>query len=124
MLLAFLNLGASEIVLILLVLLILFGADKAPELARSLGSARAKMDHARERFASAIRTEEERALDEQLAFERERERKVREADPEHQALVRAAEELGLQAQGLTDGELKAAIRERIGKGDQPPTSQG
>lgn len=95
-------------------ILILFGADKAPQLARSLGNARAKLDSARSQFTEAIKTEEERAWDDQLAFERERERKVQEADPERQQLVRAAEELGLQTQGLTDAELKAAIRAKMG----------
>jgi len=111
--LAFLNLGASEIILILLVVLILFGADKAPQLARSLGNARAKLDHAKGQFTDAMKTEEERAWDEQLQFERERERKVQETEPEHQALVRAAEELGLQTAGLSDADLKAAIRAKL-----------
>lgn len=115
--LAFLNLGASEIVLILLVLLILFGADKAPQLARSLGNARAKLDHARGQFTEAMKTAEEQALDEQFAFERERERKIRETDPDHMALVNAAEQLGLQTQGLTDAELKAAIRAKLDAGN-------
>lgn len=115
--------------MILLVLLLLFGADKAPQLARTIGQARAKLDQARGQFTEAIKSEEERAWDEQLQFERERERKVLEAldepagtsapqaasaDPDHQALVRAAEELGLQTQGLNDNELKAAIRARMG----------
>jgi TatA/E family protein of Tat protein translocase len=117
MILAFLNLGASEIILILLVLLLLFGADKAPALARSLGRARAKLDSAKGQFTQAIRTEEERAWDEQLAFERERERKMAEAaaDPEREALARAAEQLGLQTQGLGVEELRAAVRARLGE---------
>lgn len=113
-------------------LLILFGADKAPQLARTLGNARAKLDQARGQFTEAMKTEEERAWDEQTAFERERERKILEAlnvpagtsapqtasaDPEHQQLVRAAEELGLQTQGLGDAELKAAIRAKMGGAD-------
>lgn len=118
MFLAFLNLGASEIVLILLVVLILFGADKAPQLARSLGNARAKLERARGQFTEAIKTEEERAWDEQLAFERERERKILEANPDHQALVRAAEELGLPTAGRTGDELKAAIRAKLGAGSE------
>ena len=113
--LAFLNLGASEIVLILLVLLLLFGADKAPQLARSIGRARAKLDQARGQLTEAIKTDEERAWDGQVAFERERERKIAESatPPETQALVRAAEELGLQTQGLTPDELKLAIRAKL-----------
>lgn len=98
-------------------LLILFGADKAPQLARTLGNARAKLDQARGQFTEAMKTEEERAWDEQTAFERERERKILETDPQHQQLVRAAEELGLQTQGLTDADLKAAIRAKMGAAD-------
>lgn len=116
--LAFLNLGASEMVLILVVLLLLFGADKAPQLARSLGKARARLDQARVQFTEAVKTAEEKAWDSQLDFERERERKIAEASPpenaDHAALVRAAEGLGLQTQGLTDAELREAIRVRLG----------
>lgn len=116
--LAFLNLGTSEVLLILLVVLIFFGADKAPQLARSLGKARAQLDQTREQFTQALRTEEELAWDSQLAFEKERERKILEADPDHQALVRAAEGLGLQTQGLTDAQLKSAIRAKLGAGPE------
>lgn len=116
--LAFLNLGASEVVLILLLLLLLFGADKAPQLARSLGKARTELDKAQRQVSEAMRTEEERALDAQFAFEAERERKMaeaaREADPERAALERAAEELGLATQGRSAAELKEAIRAKLG----------
>lgn len=120
--LAFLNLGVSEVLLILLVLLVLFGADKAPQLARSLGQARAKLDAAKEQFAEAIKTEEERVWDEQVAFEHERERKIAEAnaDPEREALARAAEQLGLQTQGLSSEELKAALRAKLSAGAEGP----
>lgn len=115
-LLGFLNLGASEIILILLVLLVLFGADKAPQLARSIGKARAQMDNVRGQFTEALKSEEERAWDDQVAFERERERQVAASnvDAQSESLRRAAEELGLQTQGLTDEELRAAIRNRLG----------
>jgi len=109
------------------VLLLLFGADKAPQLARSLGQARAKLDRARDQFTDAMKTVEEKAWDSQLDFERERERKVSEVandakgakgakddDADHAKLVRAAEELGLQTQGLSDAEIREAIRARLG----------
>lgn len=121
MYLGFLNLGASEMILILLVLLLLFGADKAPQLARSLGKARAQLDHARGQITDALRTDDERAFEAQTEFERERERKIAEAalTPERVALARAAEELGLQTQGLSDEELKAAIRAKLGDDPSP-----
>lgn len=116
--LGLLNLGASEVILILLVLLVLFGADKAPQLARSIGKARAQMDQVRGQFTDALRTEEDRAWEDQLAFERERDRQVaasvaqERTDTERAALHRAAQELGLQTQGLTDEEIQAAIAAR------------
>jgi sec-independent protein translocase protein TatA len=115
MLLAFLNLGASEMILILVLLLLLFGADKAPQLARSLGKARSELERAKGQFNEALKTEEDRAWDEQLAFEKERERKIAEAAPERQQLVGAAEAMGLQTQGLTDAEIKAAMQAKLGK---------
>ena len=116
--LAFLNLGASEILFILVLALVLFGADKAPQIARTLGKARAQLEQAKGQIADAIKGDDERAWDQQLAFEKERERKMIEADPDHQALERAAEGLGLQTQGLSDAELKAAIRAKLGAGPE------
>lgn len=120
MVLAFLNLGTSEVLLILLLVLVLFGADKAPQLARGIGKARSQMEQVRGQFTEALKTEDERAWEEQLAFERERERQVAAAaameDPERVALQKAAEELGLQTQGLSKEELRAAIRRRLDPG--------
>ena len=39
MLLAFMNIGGQELILILLLVLVLFGAKKLPELARGMGQA-------------------------------------------------------------------------------------
>lgn len=88
--LAFLNLGAAEIVLILALLLLLFGADKLPQMARSLGRARAELDKTQRAVTEALKTEEERAWDEQLAFEKERERKVAEMAEQEKAAAEAA----------------------------------
>lgn len=112
MLLAFLNMGPSEVAILLVLFLLLFGVDKAPQIARSLGQARAEMDRARRQVELAVRTEEERALDAQVASERERDRQVAESGDERQALVRAAGELGVEAGG-TDEEIRAAIRRRL-----------
>ena len=58
------SLGWPEIVLILLVVLLLFGANRIPEIARSLGKATREFKKARDEFAdelkNADRTETEK----------------------------------------------------------------
>lgn len=76
--LAFLNLGGGEIALVLVLLVLLFGVDKMPKMARALGRLRGELERAKGSVETALKTEEERALDEQLAFERQRERQVAE----------------------------------------------
>ncbi len=49
------SLGWPEIVLILLVVLMLFGANRIPEIARSLGKATREFKRARDEFADEIK---------------------------------------------------------------------
>ena len=119
--LALLNLGPSEVALLLVLFLLLFGAQKVPELARALGRARAELERAQREVRQAMRSEEDRALEEQLAFERAREHQMREQDAELMQLRRAAEELGIATEGLEKEALTSAIRERLG-GATPPAS--
>ena len=49
------SLGWPEIVLILLVVLLLFGANRIPEIARSLGKATREFKRARDEFADEIK---------------------------------------------------------------------
>lgn len=122
MLLAFLNLGPSEVLLVLVLFLLLFGAQKVPEMARSLGRAKAEMDRAQRELKDALTPEEDRALAEQLAFERQREAHMRAQveDPEMVALVKAADELGLATAGLDKAQLKAAIAAKVGGAPAQP----
>lgn len=117
--LALLNLGPSEVALLLVLFLLLFGAQKVPELARALGRARAELERAQREVKQAMRSEEDRALEEQLAFERVREHQMRQQDAELLQLRRAAEELGIPSEGLDKDALRAAIRERAGGAAQP-----
>ncbi|HWH09038.1 MAG TPA: twin-arginine translocase TatA/TatE family subunit [Candidatus Thermoplasmatota archaeon] len=113
MFLALLNLGPSEVALLLVLFLLLFGAQKVPDLARALGRVRAELERAQRDVRQAMRSEEERALEEQLAFERAREHQMREQDEDLQRLRRAAEEMGVQAAGLTKEELRAEMAKRL-----------
>lgn len=122
MLLAFLNLGPGEILLVLVLFLFLFGAQKLPDMARGLGRAKADLDRVQREVREAIVSEEDRALAEQLAFERLREQQIRSQveDPEFAALVKAADELGIATAGLTKEQLKGAIAAKVTKGSAGP----
>jgi sec-independent protein translocase protein TatA len=49
-LLAFMNIGGQELILILLLVLVLFGAKKLPELARGMGQAVKEFQKAKDEF--------------------------------------------------------------------------
>ena len=115
--LAFLNLGSSEVLLVLVLFVLLFGAQKVPELARSLGRAKAELDRAQREVKEAITPEEDRLLAEQLEFERRREAQMLgQADPELVALQRTAMDLGLVVEGMDKAQLKAAIEAKRAQG--------
>jgi sec-independent protein translocase protein TatA len=58
--LAFMNLGGQEMIIIFVIVLLLFGAKKIPELARGLGKSMGEFKKAREEFEHEItRSEDE-----------------------------------------------------------------
>ena len=54
MLLAFMNVGGQELILILLIILVLFGARKLPELARGMGQAIREFQKAKDEFSDEL----------------------------------------------------------------------
>lgn len=54
MYLAFMNLGGQELILILLLVLVLFGAKKLPELARGMGQAIKEFQKAKDEFTDEL----------------------------------------------------------------------
>ena len=56
MFLAFMNLGGQELILILLIVLVLFGAKKLPELARGMGQAIKEFQKAKDEFTDELHT--------------------------------------------------------------------
>lgn len=119
MLLAFLNLGPSEVALILVLLVVLFGADKAPELARRVGAMKAQLDSARSQVVDAFTTPQDKADDKMAAFEAKRERYIRAMDDApYEDLLKRAQGLGLQTQGLDTLDLKAAIAAKLAGEDK------
>ena len=52
--LGFMNLGGQELILILLIVLVLFGARKLPELARGMGQAIREFQKAKDEFSDEL----------------------------------------------------------------------
>jgi sec-independent protein translocase protein TatA len=112
--LAFLNLGPSEVALILVLLVLLFGAERIPELARRVGQAKAQLDSAQKQIAETFQDEDEKALAAQLDFERKREAHMAAmGEPPPEELEARAAALGLQTQGIGREDLKAAIAAKL-----------
>lgn len=51
---AFMNIGGQELILILLIILVLFGARKLPELARGMGQAIREFQKAKDEFSDEL----------------------------------------------------------------------
>lgn len=54
--LAFMNVGGQELILLLLIVLVLFGAKKLPELARGMGQAIKEFQKAKDEFSDELHT--------------------------------------------------------------------
>jgi len=92
-------LGMPEIVLILLfIVVLLFGAKKLPELARSLGRAKGEFDKGK------------REIEEELREESKSDTKEKES-----SVVKAAKELDIETEGKTEDELKEEIAKAVKK---------
>jgi sec-independent protein translocase protein TatA len=54
MFLAFMNIGGQELILLLLIILVLFGSKKLPELARGMGQAIKEFQKAKDEFTDEL----------------------------------------------------------------------
>ena len=88
-------LGAEELIPIFILVLLLFGANKLPELARSMGSAMGEFKKAQ--------TESERNL-------REYEKSLKEPAAAKSKIQETAEKLGIDIKGKTDDQLLDEIQ--------------
>ncbi|MDP0489928.1 MAG: twin-arginine translocase TatA/TatE family subunit [Verrucomicrobiota bacterium JB023] len=59
------GLGGQEVMIIFLIVLLLFGAKKIPELARGLGKSMGEFKKARDEFEREIMTAESEAMDDE-----------------------------------------------------------
>lgn len=93
--------GSTEILVIVLIAVLLFGATAIPKLARSLGRAQGEFQKARTDFES-----------ERKAGQREAATGPSPADQERQ-IRQAARDLGLEEEGKSLDEVKALLNQRL-----------
>ncbi|WP_456327427.1 twin-arginine translocase TatA/TatE family subunit [Archaeoglobus sp.] len=98
------GIGPNELLLILAIVFLLFGASKLPELARSLGRAKAEFKKA-----------EREAELELIEFERQ----IREGKYKRDDLEKMAKNLGVETEGKSDEELARDIRSVIREKSEP-----
>lgn len=84
------SIGTPEIMFLLLLILLLFGAQKIPDLARSLGRAQREFTKAREEIVDAQAT-----------------------PSDDERVKKAAKDLGLPVEGRTTEELRQSIAEKM-----------
>jgi sec-independent protein translocase protein TatA len=97
------SLGTSEVLLILLIIVLLFGAAKIPDLARSLGRAQREFQKARDQIESEVNTPVPKAPVAPTAAS---------VDSPEAKLLRDAEALGISTEGKSMEEIKAEITKK------------
>lgn len=116
MTLALLDVGPTEFLLIAGLFLLLFGADKVPDLARSIGKATAQFRKAGQQFQEQV--EREQGLEFRPGDAVPEDMKAQLAASDEEALRRlrqAARALGIEAEGKDEPALRAAIAARVSK---------
>jgi len=116
------------IIVIIVIVLLLFGAKKIPELARSIGKARAEFSRGQAMVEKEIREAERQERADESRRKREEERKRASEDKEEVGadegednvvdpeLRSAAKALGIDPEGKTDEELKVLIKYKMEQG--------
>ena len=94
--------GTSEVVLIVLVVILLFGANKIPELARSLGKATGEFKKGKQEIELESR-EVEKSL------------KEKRSDEKSSKIKEMARDLGITIEGKNDEQLLDEIQKKMKK---------
>ena len=92
-------LGTPEIIVIVLVVIVLFGASKIPELARSLGKATGEFKKGKQE------------IDNELSEIVQPGKEIR--SPEKSKIIKMAQDLGIATEGKTDEQLLDEIQKKM-----------
>ncbi|RLI29686.1 twin-arginine translocase TatA/TatE family subunit [Candidatus Bathyarchaeota archaeon] len=90
--------GMEWIILIAVIVIVLFGAKKLPELARSIGKATGEFEKGKAEAEMEVKLLKERLKEGKLSEETEKDK-----------LVRIAKELGIETEGKSEEELREEI---------------
>ncbi len=97
--------GTTEILVIFAVIVLLFGATKLPELAKSMGKSMGEFKKAQKEAELELKQ-----------FERSLESST--ADEKKGKIKKTAKELGIDTEGKTEDELLDAIQETLSKREE------
>ena len=89
--------GPSEMIIIAFIVMLLFGAKKLPELARSLGKSKGEFEKGKQDSESKVKSES----------------KVESVMKSREELEKAAKALGIDPAGKSDSELRDAIKQNL-----------
>ena len=99
-------LGMTEILIIVFVVIILlFGAKKLPELARSIGRAKGEFERGK--------MDIEREIKDEKAKDAKKEEEAKQQKKEEKDIIKAAKELGIETEGKSEEELKEEIANAV-----------
>jgi sec-independent protein translocase protein TatA len=94
--------GSEWLIVIVIVVVLIFGAGKIPDLAKSLG--RASGEFQKGKVESEMEVAKLRAQGAQAA---------QPTDSEHDKLLRAAKELGISTDGKTDEQIREEVKKAL-----------
>lgn len=104
--------GGGELIVIgILVIVLLFGASKVPQLARSFGQAMGEFKKAKREAELDLKKFEETALGEEETVSRTKPKA--KAKTEDLNIREVAEYLGIETEGKTDEELKEEVKAKV-----------
>lgn len=109
------GLGTSEVLFILLIIMLLFGASKIPELARSLGKAQREFQQARDEIDREVNKPAKTATSGGVTTAPSY---SPPEDSDDARVLREAQELGIPTDGKTIEQLRGEIQQR--RDAQPP----
>ena len=89
------GIGPSEMMIVAFIVMLLFGAKKLPELARSLGKSKGEFEKGKNDSESKV------------------ESKSNSVTKSREELEKAAKELGIDPVGKSDSELRDAIKQNL-----------